>query len=285
MAKYDAALNSFSVESKIRRALRWRARPARGRAHLTVQAATSSREHSQKAMLDTTDALIGEARKQIARASPSDPIRRPRGWIDEMLRAMAARAGVRPARSSTSAQIEPGANSCVSIRRTRGGGRARRVIEFFYYGCPVCYETEPFLSRWLGSALTTSLCAGAALRARPGPSPSCSTRSRASADRAAALALYDNVHFEDVKPTTRRSWPTGRAQRHRAGNVRPDLRFEIGRGQGRAGARPPEILRCARVPTSSSTASSSLRPASGGHPASRARARPTGQLAREERLR
>jgi thiol:disulfide interchange protein DsbA len=26
------------------------------------------------------------------------------------------------------------------------------VIEFFYYGCPVCYETEPFLSRWLGGA-------------------------------------------------------------------------------------------------------------------------------------
>jgi len=26
------------------------------------------------------------------------------------------------------------------------------VIEFFYYGCPVCYETEPFLSRWLVSA-------------------------------------------------------------------------------------------------------------------------------------
>lgn len=26
------------------------------------------------------------------------------------------------------------------------------VIEFFYYGCPVCYETEPFLSRWLGAA-------------------------------------------------------------------------------------------------------------------------------------
>ncbi|HUL90748.1 MAG TPA: thiol:disulfide interchange protein DsbA/DsbL [Burkholderiales bacterium] len=26
------------------------------------------------------------------------------------------------------------------------------VIEFFYYGCPVCYETEPFLSRWLRGA-------------------------------------------------------------------------------------------------------------------------------------
>src|SRR5215212_3591861 len=22
------------------------------------------------------------------------------------------------------------------------------VIEFFYYGCPVCYELEPALSRW-----------------------------------------------------------------------------------------------------------------------------------------
>jgi thiol:disulfide interchange protein DsbA len=26
------------------------------------------------------------------------------------------------------------------------------VIEFFYYGCPVCYETQPFLARWLGTA-------------------------------------------------------------------------------------------------------------------------------------
>jgi len=26
------------------------------------------------------------------------------------------------------------------------------VIEFFYYGCPICYETQPFLSRWLGTA-------------------------------------------------------------------------------------------------------------------------------------
>lgn len=31
------------------------------------------------------------------------------------------------------------------------GGRIE-VTEFFYYGCPVCYETEPLLSRWLASA-------------------------------------------------------------------------------------------------------------------------------------
>ena len=26
------------------------------------------------------------------------------------------------------------------------------VIEFFYYGCPVCYDAEPHFSRWIGSA-------------------------------------------------------------------------------------------------------------------------------------
>jgi thiol:disulfide interchange protein DsbA len=26
------------------------------------------------------------------------------------------------------------------------------VIEFFYYGCPVCYETQPHLARWLNAA-------------------------------------------------------------------------------------------------------------------------------------
>ena len=31
-------------------------------------------------------------------------------------------------------------------------GARIEVIEFFYYGCPVCYETEPSLSRWLGTA-------------------------------------------------------------------------------------------------------------------------------------
>jgi len=35
-------------------------------------------------------------------------------------------------------------------RATAAGDRVE-VIEFFYYGCPVCYETEPFLSRWLAS--------------------------------------------------------------------------------------------------------------------------------------
>jgi protein dithiol oxidoreductase (disulfide-forming) len=28
-------------------------------------------------------------------------------------------------------------------------GRQIEVIEFFYYGCPICYELQPHMSRWL----------------------------------------------------------------------------------------------------------------------------------------
>ncbi|HTQ75020.1 MAG TPA: thiol:disulfide interchange protein DsbA/DsbL [Burkholderiales bacterium] len=72
MRKYDAALHSFSVESKLRRAAQMASAyrldgvPAlivQGR--YVVLAATS-----QKAMLATTDFLIGEARKQLSKAKP-----------------------------------------------------------------------------------------------------------------------------------------------------------------------------------------------------------------------
>ncbi len=31
-------------------------------------------------------------------------------------------------------------------------GSAIEVIEFFYYGCPVCYESQPYIARWLARA-------------------------------------------------------------------------------------------------------------------------------------
>jgi len=31
-------------------------------------------------------------------------------------------------------------------------GEKIEVIEFFYYGCPVCYESQPHIARWLASA-------------------------------------------------------------------------------------------------------------------------------------
>lgn len=36
--------------------------------------------------------------------------------------------------------------------RSAPGGEQIEVIEFFYYGCPVCYEAQPHIARWLLSA-------------------------------------------------------------------------------------------------------------------------------------
>jgi thiol:disulfide interchange protein DsbA len=51
------------------------------------------------------------------------------------------------------AQPQPGRefNRLDPPRPVSTGSRIE-VIEFFYYGCPVCYETEPLLSRWLAAA-------------------------------------------------------------------------------------------------------------------------------------
>ena len=69
MAKYDAALRSFTVETKLRRATQMgRAYRLDGVPALTVQGrylVTAS-----TSMLATTDFLIGESRKQLARAKP-----------------------------------------------------------------------------------------------------------------------------------------------------------------------------------------------------------------------
>jgi len=72
MAKYDAALHSFSVESKLRRAAQMaRAYRLDGVPGITVQGRyLVLASTSQKAMLATTDSLIGEARKQLAKAKP-----------------------------------------------------------------------------------------------------------------------------------------------------------------------------------------------------------------------
>jgi protein dithiol oxidoreductase (disulfide-forming) len=53
---------------------------------------------------------------------------------------------------SASAQVEP-AREFQRLDPPREAAQGRiEVTEFFYYGCPVCYETEPLLSRWLGTA-------------------------------------------------------------------------------------------------------------------------------------
>ena len=69
MAKYDAAFRSFTVESRLRRAAQMsRSYRLDGVPTLVVQGRYSVT--SGRTMLATTDFLIGEARKQSARAKP-----------------------------------------------------------------------------------------------------------------------------------------------------------------------------------------------------------------------
>jgi thiol:disulfide interchange protein DsbA len=72
MAKYDAALHSFTVESKLRRAAQMaRAYRLDGVPALAVQGRyLVLARTSQKEMLATADSFIGEARKQFAKAKP-----------------------------------------------------------------------------------------------------------------------------------------------------------------------------------------------------------------------
>jgi len=54
---------------------------------------------------------------------------------------------------AASAQIQPGREfQRIEPQRPVAADGRIEVIEFFYYGCPVCYETQPFLSRWLSKA-------------------------------------------------------------------------------------------------------------------------------------
>jgi len=39
--------------------------------------------------------------------------------------------------------------------RPAAPGEAVEVTEFFYYGCPVCYESQPYILRWLEHAGTS----------------------------------------------------------------------------------------------------------------------------------
>jgi thiol:disulfide interchange protein DsbA len=105
--------------------------------------------------------------------------------------------------SSASAQIEPGREFLRLDPPHAGAADGRvEVIEFFYYGCPVCYETEPFLSRWLGTAPDY-----VAIRRVPALSSEAwepfaklfyTLESLGQIERL-HWPVYDNVHFEDVK--------------------------------------------------------------------------------------
>jgi thiol:disulfide interchange protein DsbA len=81
------------------------------------------------------------------------------------------------------------------------GGRIE-VIEFFYYGCPVCYETEPHFSRWIASAPDyVSVRRVPALSSEAWEPLAKLYYSLEELGQLERLhwPVYDNIHFEDVR--------------------------------------------------------------------------------------
>ena len=55
--------------------------------------------------------------------------------------------------SAQAQQLVPGRDyQELSPPRAVATGDRIEVIEFFYYGCPVCYESQPHIARWLAKA-------------------------------------------------------------------------------------------------------------------------------------
>jgi thiol:disulfide interchange protein DsbA len=104
---------------------------------------------------------------------------------------------------TASAQIQPERefHRIDPPRAAAADGRIE-VIEFFYYGCPVCYETQPILSRWLGTAPEY-----VSIRRVPALSTQAWEPFAKLFYALEALGeigrlhwpVYDNFHFEDVK--------------------------------------------------------------------------------------
>ena len=84
--------------------------------------------------------------------------------------------------------------------RPVAAGAAIEVIEFFYYGCPVCYESQPYIARWLARA-------GGDVRLRRVPAASFDSAENFALTYYALEAtghlaqlhwpVYENHHFDD----------------------------------------------------------------------------------------
>ncbi len=76
------------------------------------------------------------------------------------------------------------------------------VIEFFYYGCPICYELEPRLSRWLVKApqdvALIRVPALASTAWEPFARLYYTLEALGEIDRL-HWPVYDNYHFDDVR--------------------------------------------------------------------------------------
>ncbi|MEK7862429.1 MAG: thiol:disulfide interchange protein DsbA/DsbL [Chloroflexota bacterium] len=102
-----------------------------------------------------------------------------------------------------SAQIPPVAGQDFLVLdppRPVAPGETIEVIEFFYYGCPVCYESQPHIARWLASAgADVSLTRVPSAFTADGESYALTFHALLAQGGLAQLhgPVYENHHFED----------------------------------------------------------------------------------------
>jgi thiol:disulfide interchange protein DsbA len=101
------------------------------------------------------------------------------------------------------ARAEPSAGRHYQVLdppRPVASGAGIEVIEFFYYGCPVCYESQPYIARWLlktgGDVLLRRV---PATGPEGGESFALTYYALEATGNLARLhwPLYDNHHFDD----------------------------------------------------------------------------------------
>jgi thiol:disulfide interchange protein DsbA len=101
------------------------------------------------------------------------------------------------------AQTEPGREyQRIEPPHAAAAGGKVEVLEFFYYGCPVCYETEPFFSRWIGGApdyVTVRRVPALASEAWEPLARLYYTLDALGQAERLHWPVYDNIHFEDMK--------------------------------------------------------------------------------------
>ncbi len=105
------------------------------------------------------------------------------------------------ATSSALGQAAAGAVVRLAPPRPVATGARIEVIEFFYYGCPLCYELEPLMTRWLATQAPEYV----ALRRIPALTPDgwevfarlfFTLEAMGHISRLHWL-IYDNFHFEN----------------------------------------------------------------------------------------
>lgn len=90
----------------------------------------------------------------------------------------------------------------LSPPRPVASGERVEIIEFFYYGCPVCYESQPHISRWmLGAGPGIVLLRVPAVFTENSESFARTFYALGAMNELARLhwPLYDNHHFDGKK--------------------------------------------------------------------------------------